>query len=240
MAFSLHGYKHEGYLLLVTTSEKALETQQTRYQQLFEHANDGIFILDRQARFVEVNQKFAEMTGLSREEIVGKTTELFFPGRFAQSRERLERVMREGKLGPDELEVTTPLGTKVFSLDALALYNGEFPVGVMSIARDVTAERRQQREQEALYALAHDLVRLTDTHTVGENLFTRAQELLGAEHGWLLLLNEAGTELSAVAVGGPHARAWLREEEHLSLAEPAPATVALRERRRGGGGRGAR
>ena len=86
MAFSLHGYKHEGYLLLVTTSEKALETQQTRYQQLFEHANDGIFILDRQARFVEVNQKFAEMTGLSREEIVGKTTELFFPGRFAQSR----------------------------------------------------------------------------------------------------------------------------------------------------------
>lgn len=66
-AFSMWGYKHEGYTLLFTLIEKALEVQQARYQQLFENANDGIFILDRQARFVTVNQKFAEMTGLPEE-----------------------------------------------------------------------------------------------------------------------------------------------------------------------------
>ncbi|HEV8712828.1 MAG TPA: PAS domain S-box protein [Candidatus Binatia bacterium] len=229
MAFSMRGYQHEEYTFLFTTIEEVLETHLIRYQQLFEHANDGIFILDRQARFAEVNQKFAAMTGLSREEILGKTTELFLPGRFAQSLARLERILREGKLGPYELEVATPLGTKMFSLNAFALYEGELPVGVMNIARDVTAERRQQQEQEALYALAHDLVRLTDTRTVGENLFTRAQELLGAEYGWLLLLNEAGTELPVVAVGGPGTDTWPRES--IPLNEPAPATVALQERR---------
>ncbi len=231
MAFSMRGYKHEGYTLLFTTIEKALAAQQARYQQLFEHAHDGIFILDRQARFVEVNQQFAEMTGLSREEILGKTTELFLPGGFVQSLARLEQIIREGKLGPYALEVTTPLGIKVFSLNAFALYEGEIPVGVMNIARDVTAERRQKREQEALYALAHDFVRLTDTRAVGQSLFTHTQELLATEHGWLLLLNEAGTELSAVAVGSPYAATWLQEEEHLSLDEPTPAAVALRERR---------
>jgi hypothetical protein len=40
------------------------------------------------------------MTGLPKEEIIGKTTEIFLPGEFAQSLERIERTIKEGKLGP--------------------------------------------------------------------------------------------------------------------------------------------
>lgn len=64
---------------------------------------------------------------------------------------------------------------------------------------------------------------------VGQSLFARTQELLGTEHGWLLLLDEAGAELTVVAVGSVYAETWI--QEHIPLQEPAPATVALRERR---------
>lgn len=50
-----------------------------------------------------------ELTGVPREEIIGKTKEIFLPGGFAQSLERFERILKEGRLGPYELEVTTPL-----------------------------------------------------------------------------------------------------------------------------------
>jgi len=153
LAFSMRGYKHEGYTLLFTSIEKTLEVQQARYEQLFENANDGIFILDRQARFVTVNQRFAELAGMPREEIIGKTTELFLPGGFAQSLERLERILHKGKLGPYELEVTTPLGNKVLSFNAFALYEGNTPVGVMNIARDITDLKR----------VAEEMIRLSST-----------------------------------------------------------------------------
>ncbi|MGE0683739.1 MAG: PAS domain-containing protein [Candidatus Binatia bacterium] len=93
LALNVKGYQHGGYTFILTTIERALQTEQARFAQLFAHANDGIFILDRQARFVAVNQKFAEIPGLPRAEIFGKTTDLFLPGRFAQSRERLERIL---------------------------------------------------------------------------------------------------------------------------------------------------
>ena len=79
------------------------------FAQLFENANDAIFILDRQGHFVAVNQKFVELTGVPMEEIIGKTKAIFPPGGFAQSLERFERILKEGRLGPYELEVTTPL-----------------------------------------------------------------------------------------------------------------------------------
>jgi len=210
-AFSMWGYKHEGYTLLFTLIEKALEVQQARYQQLFENANDGIFILDRQARFVTVNHKFAELTGLPEEAIIGKTTELFVSGRFAQSLERLEYILREGTLGPYEVEMLTPLGPKIFSLNGFALYEGDTPVGVMSIARDVTEEQRRKQEREALYELAHDLARSSEVHTIADHLFARTRSLLGANYGFLMLANAEGSELRGITAYGVDAEAFRQE-----------------------------
>jgi PAS domain S-box-containing protein len=154
LALTVKGYQQGGYTFILTIIERALQAEQARFAHLFEHANDGVFILDRQARFVAVNQRFAEMTGLPKAEILGRTTELFLPGGLTQSLERLDQTVREGRFGPYELEVMTPLGTKTFSLNAIACYEGETPVGVMNIARDVTAEHRlteELRENEERY-----------------------------------------------------------------------------------------
>jgi PAS domain S-box-containing protein len=142
IAFSLRGYRVGRWILLVTGVEQVLADQQARYLQLFENANDGIFILSRDGRFTAANRKFSEMVGVSLEELIGQTTELFLPGRFAQSLDRLEQILREGHLGPYELEVSTPNGTKFMSLNGFALLKDGRPVGVINIARDTTQERK--------------------------------------------------------------------------------------------------
>jgi PAS domain S-box-containing protein len=101
------------------TVEEVCE-REDRDRSLFEQANDGIFIMSREGRYVAVNQKFVELTGLRKEEIIGQTTDLLLPGGLTQSLARIEQTIREGTLGPYELEITTPLGTKVFSLNSFA------------------------------------------------------------------------------------------------------------------------
>jgi two-component system sensor histidine kinase/response regulator len=128
-----------------TRTEEALRESEERYRQIFENASDGIFLLDRQARFIAANQEFARLTGLPKEEILGKTSEIFLPGKFAQSLARLERIIQEGRLGPYELEITTPMGTRVLSLNAFAYLRGTTPVGIMNIARDITAQKQTEK-----------------------------------------------------------------------------------------------
>src|SRR5262249_17155651 len=136
VAFSMRGYRGGGWNLLVTSIEHVLANQQAAYLQLFENANDGIFILARDGRFVNANRKFTQIVGMSLPSLIGQTAEIFLPGRFEESRERLERILREGRLGPYELEISTPLGRKFISLNAFALVEDDKAVGVINIARD--------------------------------------------------------------------------------------------------------
>jgi len=196
------------------------------FAQLFDNANDAIFILSRDGRFVTVNQKFTELTGMAKEAVVGQTTEIFLPGGFAQSLERIEQTIREGRLGPYELEVTTSLGKKVISLNAFTYFENGNPVGVINIARDVTEEHRRRQEQEILYRLAHDLARCSDIQSMASHLFCRAREFLGAEYGFLMLANAQGTELVGVAAYGMDSEAFRQERINLR-EELAPATLAF-------------
>ncbi|MGH8010329.1 MAG: sensor histidine kinase [Candidatus Binatia bacterium] len=120
------------------------------FPQFFEHANDALFILSQSGRFVDVNPKFVEIVGIPKEEIIGKTTELFLPGGLAQSQERVKQILREGKLGPYEVEATTPLGKKVLSISAFTFHENGAPVGVIGIARDITAYKQMEKHRQAL------------------------------------------------------------------------------------------
>lgn len=228
LSLSMRGYKYEGYLLLSTIIEEALEAQQARYEQLFESANDGIFLLDHQARFVAANQKFTEIIGLPKEEIIGQTTEILLPGKFTQSLERLEQIIRDGSYGPYELGIDTPQGKKIISLNAFAFLEGTTPIGVMNIARDVTQERRQQQENQALHQLSHDLARASDVRTIVDHLFECAQDLLDAEHGFVMFVNVEKTELRGVAAFGGHSKGFSQERRVLDQEqEVSPAVEAF-------------
>ncbi|MBI2964456.1 MAG: response regulator [Deltaproteobacteria bacterium] len=175
--------------------------------ELFEHARDGIFLLSREGRFVAANQALAEIVGIPRAEIIGMTTEVLLPGKFAESLQRLEQIIRDGRYGPYELEIRTPTGPKVISLNAFAVHDCGVPVGVMNIARDVTARRRAEQ------ALAREssFVRLLKDVAVAANQASSTEEALQAavesvcaatrwQVGHVYVVDESGEELSPTPI----------------------------------------
>jgi PAS domain S-box-containing protein len=53
--------------------EAQLQRSEAMYRHLIQDALDGIFVVDRELRFVEVNEKFCEMVGCCREELLQST-----------------------------------------------------------------------------------------------------------------------------------------------------------------------
>lgn len=53
--------------------EGQLQRSETLYRHLVQDALDGIFVVDHELRFIEVNEKFCEMFGCSREELLQST-----------------------------------------------------------------------------------------------------------------------------------------------------------------------
>ncbi len=124
-------------------TERALRESEARYRQFFENDNDGVVIVAQDGRILEANRKFADMTGVPLDFMIGQTTELFVPGSFPQSLERIKETIQRGALGPYDLELTTKFGKKVFSLNAFTYYESKGPVGVIATVKDIGEQRQR-------------------------------------------------------------------------------------------------
>ena len=76
----------------------------------------------------------------------------------------------------------------MISLNAFAFLEGTTPIGVMNIAHHGTKEREQQQENQALHQPSHDPARASDVRTPFHHLFVCIQDLLAAEHGFVMLV----------------------------------------------------
>ena len=137
--------------------EAALRESEERYRELFENARDAMYVHDLEGTYTSVNHAAEELTGYSREEIVGHSFTEFI------SSEHIKQVRTSfcGKLATRgqtsyEVDVIAKDGRHVpVEVSSRAIYeNGEI-VGVQGTARDIT-ERKQA--QDALQMFSRQLI----------------------------------------------------------------------------------
>lgn len=129
-------------------TEEALRASEERFRELFENANDVIFLHDLKGKILEINRAAEHLTGYSRTEVLGKNFgELVVPearslvldivrahlGGSAPQHYELPVISKHGKLR--FLEVSTRL-----------TYRRGHPVAIQGIGRDVT-ERKQAQQR---------------------------------------------------------------------------------------------
>ncbi len=142
------------------TQRKETETALTRaYQeieQVFETAGDGMRVVDREFNVTRVNRTLLDMTGLTREDVLGSACYETFAGENCHTdRCPLTRVLSgEGrmtsevrKVRPSGEPVTCLLTVQPFVVDGKA-------VGIVESFRDIT--ERKRAEELAEHLATHD------------------------------------------------------------------------------------
>ena len=118
--------------------EKALRESERRYRAVFDSSLDGLVVLNREGKVIDVNRALTEIDGFSRQELVGEYPPGFRQGELLEKHlewaKRViagENIRHEGKLPRKD-------GTYYFAeMSATALdYEGE--PRILTVVRDVT------------------------------------------------------------------------------------------------------
>ena len=171
-------------------AEEALRESEERLRAFIENAPDAIYINDLTGTLLDGNRQAEELIGYSREEIIGKNfveagllPEEYLPASLAG----LEKNIRGEASGPDEFELITKDGSRVFVEIRTFPIARKGNVEVLGIARDITERKRAEealKQSEERYRRfiedIDDAYVLVDIQE-GNALFTNARcaELLG-------------------------------------------------------------
>lgn len=157
-------------------AEQTLISAQKLYRTLFEQSADAIFILDLQARHVQVNQRATDMLGYSHEELL-QLSAADISAEVPQSMNALSKLM-EGEALPAYERVFRKKDGSLLDVEPhVTLLRDEEgqPFRVQSIVRDISERKRAEleirnrtNELSTLYDLSRSLAEANDLEKVLE------------------------------------------------------------------------
>jgi PAS domain S-box-containing protein len=132
----------------------ALKESESRYRILLENTPDIIAHFDANGRFLYVSPSVAAITDIPPNELIGKTyrdIDVNSNDAFL-CQARIERVVISGKPDEAEINIETKLqGTNVFNWRLFPIRELNGNKSVLSLARNVTEQKRLEREYQALF-----------------------------------------------------------------------------------------
>ena len=156
--------------------EVALEESYSMLEAVVEGTTDAVFVKDAQGRYVMINSAGARLMNRPRKDILGRDDAAFFSAQEAHEIRRVDRRVIESA-SPYTYEESVTFGDRVVRMSTTKApwrdAQGKV-VGLIGIARDITAVRLAEQEARRHQAeLAHAL----RVRTVGEMAAGLAHEI---------------------------------------------------------------
>lgn len=157
--------------------KQELQTERDRFKTIFNDAFDAIVIFDSDGVYTKVNEQAADLFGLSREELVGKTFADFAPDGY-DFEAALSDLQQAGQ-DRDTVTLVRPDGTERFvectaSTDIIPGQN-------LAILRDITERRRRERRFQALVEQSNDIISIVDADGRYQYQSPSLERILGYE-----------------------------------------------------------
>ena len=129
--------------------------EQNAYKEMLNEIPDFIFFHDLDGRFIEVNSALMTLLGLSEEDMLGhKVPEFIHPRYRHEFSAYIPEIIKKGELKGVMVVMDKSNNTHILEYHSKLVTRNGVPVGVCGVARDVSVQRRMEREikeREALY-----------------------------------------------------------------------------------------
>jgi len=173
-------------------SQAQLQQQLAEIENIYQCAPIGLNVLDTELRFVRINQRLAEINGLSAEAHIGHTIRELFPDLADQAEQLLRPILATGEPCLNvEINGETPAqpGVKRTWLESfLPLKDGDRVIGINTVCEEITDRKRIEAERQK----AEEELRQAK-----ENLENRVLERTAALNQMIQDLKEAQKHITA-------------------------------------------
>lgn len=138
--------------IVLRESQAQLQRQLAEIEAIYQSAPIGLSVLDRELRFVRINERLAQINGLSVEDHIGRTVQEVLPSLETLAEEVLRPIIKTGEPRLDvEIRGETPSqpGVERIWLEHFLPLKDEKGrvIGISAVCEDIT---ERQRIQEAL------------------------------------------------------------------------------------------
>ncbi len=223
----------EGIILDVTArkqTEEALRVSEERFRNLFENANDIIYVHDLQGNYVSMNHAAERIFGYTREEALKlNMSQIAVPEHIPLVKEMLaKKVGGSLKQTAYEVDCFRKDGTRVtLEVNSSVITENGVPVAVQGIARDITERKRagmaireSEKKYRDLFANANDLIYTHDLRGNFTSLNRAGERITGYTNDEAVMMN-----ISQVVAPSSMARA--REMTAKKIAEEVATTYEI-------------
>ena len=141
-------------------TEEALRESQEHYWDLFENANDLIYIHDLKGRFTSINKNAEQLSGYTREEALQRSfLDVVAPEDAETAGTTIVRDIFKGRIPTYELDIITKSGNRVpLEIRPRLLYKNGKPYAVQGIARDITERKLMENQLRATNQRLLDII----------------------------------------------------------------------------------
>lgn len=131
-------------------AEEALKSSEERFRELFENANDVIFLHDLRGKVLAINRAGEYLTGYSRSEVLGHNFDhLIAPEARPVIHDFIRAHLGGSATQHYELPIVSKFGTRRFlEVSTRILYRRGQPVAIQGIGRDITDRKQAQQRLE--------------------------------------------------------------------------------------------
>ncbi|MBV9266980.1 MAG: PAS domain S-box protein [Acidobacteriaceae bacterium] len=128
-------------------TEERVRASEERYRDLFENANDVIFLQDLKGKILAVNRAAETLTGYWREEVLGQNVSMLVA---PEARHDMQDIIRAHLGGGANQHYEVPMiskaGTKRYlEVSTRIIYRHGHPVAVQGIGRDITERKNSEQ-----------------------------------------------------------------------------------------------
>lgn len=180
-------------------AEAARRVAETRYQELFDNANDIVYIHDLEGNFKGLNKTAEALTGYTLDEALQMNIgQIVVPEFLPVAQQRIyDHLTGQAHLPPFELQIVSKDGrTLPIEVSTRVMMEGGQPIGVQGIARDVTERKRAEAAHlaaearyHALFDNANDLIYTHDLQGQFLSVNQMSERITGYSHEEAMQMN---------------------------------------------------